>query len=62
MAKAGRNAIDLFAVPVERLPEGVSDTNGNDNYVPKEGVMGEWTTIPTKTEEGLFALRFTYEL
>src|ERR1700737_507232 len=62
MAKAGRNAIDLFAVPVEHLPEGVSDTNGNDNYVPKEEVMGEWTAIPTKTEEGLFALRLTYEL
>lgn len=62
MAKASRNAIDLFAVPVERLPEGVSDTNRNDNYVPKEEFMAEWTAIPTKTEEGLFALRFTYEL
>lgn len=39
MAKSSRNAVDLFVVPVERLPEGVTDTNGNDNYVPEEEVM-----------------------
>ena len=32
------------------------------NYVPKEDFMGEWTAIPTKTKDGIFALWFTYEL
>ena len=62
MAKASKNTIDLFAVPVDRLPESVLDTNGNNNYVPKEDVMGEWTAIPRKTEEGFLAWRFTYKL
>lgn len=57
MDKTSRNAI-VVPVPVDRLPEGVLDTNRNDNDVPKEDVMGEWTTIPTKTQEGLFDLAF----
>lgn len=62
MAKASRNTIDLFAMHVDRLPEGVSDTNGNDNYIPKEDIIEEWTAISTKTVEGFFSLSFTYEL
>ena len=62
MVEASRNAINLFAVPVNRLLESVTHTNGNDNYVPKEVVMGEWMAIPTKTKDSLLALHFTYEL
>ena len=62
MAKASRNAINLFAMSMDCLPESVSDTNEKDNYVPKEDIMGEWTEIPTKTEKCIFALSFTYEL
>ena len=61
MATASTNAIDLFAMPLDRLAESVSDTNRNDNYVLKENVMEELTTIPTKIDDNIFALRFTYK-
>jgi hypothetical protein len=54
MARTSRNAIDMFAVPMVRLPQSISHSNGNDNYVPKEDVMGEWTAIPTKIERWSF--------
>ena len=56
------NAINLFAMPVDQLPEGVMDTNGNDNYVPNEDVVEEWRAIPSKNVDGTFSLRFTYQL
>lgn len=62
MTKTSRNATDLFVVPVSRLLEFISDTNGNDSHVPKQNIMGEWTTIPKETKDNFFALRFTYEL
>lgn len=57
-----RSAIELFCVPVDDLPDGVMDTNGNDNYVPNEDIVEEWTAIPSKNEDGTFSLRFTYQL
>ena len=62
MVKASKTAIDFYVMPVDCLPEGVSDTNRNDNYVPKMNVMGEWTEIPLETKEGIFTLCFMYEL
>ena len=62
MARSSRSAIEMFAVKVDRLPESVLDDNGNDNYVPKEDFMGEWTAMPEKIGDGLFCMRFTYEL
>lgn len=56
IARTSRNAIDMFTVPVDRLLESISDLNGNNNYVPKEDVIGEWTAIPTKTERRYFRL------
>ena len=47
---------------VDILPKGVTDTNGNDNYVPKEDMAEEWTALPGKIEDGTLALRFTYQL
>ena len=62
MARSSRSAIEMFAVKVDRLPESMSDTNGNNNYLPKEDFMGEWTVLPEKIGDGLFILRFAYEL
>ena len=62
MARPVRSAIEMFAVQLDKLPESVTDDNGNDNYVPKADFMGEWTALPEKVDGGLFALRFTYEL
>lgn len=62
MARQSRNAVEMFAVKLEQRPEWMVEPNGNDNYVPKEEFMEEWTAIPTKMEDGQFALRFTYEL
>jgi hypothetical protein len=62
MARQNRQLIDIFGVPLDKLPESVIDPNGNDNYVPKEDFMGEWTALPEKTSDDLFALRFTYQL
>ena len=62
MTRSSRSAIYMFAVKVDRLLESVLDDNGNDNYVPKEDFMGEWTTMPEKIGDALFCMRFTYEL
>ena len=62
MARPSKSAIEMFAAQIDELPESVSDPNGNDNYVPKEDFIGEWTALPEKTSDGLFCLRFTYEL
>jgi hypothetical protein len=62
MARQNRSAIDMFAMPLDALPESVIDPNGNDNYAPNEDFMGEGTALPEKTADDLFALRFTYEL
>ena len=40
----------------------MSDVNRNNNYVPKDDFMGEWTTLPEKMDDEQFCLRFTYEL
>lgn len=45
----------LVMSPVS-LPKSMKDINGNDNYLPKEELMGEWMAIPTKTEDIIFAL------
>ena len=55
MARSSRSAIEMFAVKVDRLPKFVLDDNGNDNYVPKEDFMGEWTAMPEKIGDGLSA-------
>ena len=52
----------MFGVPLDKLPESVIDPNENDNYVPKENFMWEWTALPEKLPDDLFALRFTYRL
>ena len=62
MARPVRSAIEMFVVQLDKLPESVTDDNGNDNYVPKADFMGEWTALSEKVDGGLFALRFTYEL
>ena len=62
MARPSRNAIEMFADKLEHMPKWMVDANGNDNYVPKENFMEDWTPIPTKMEDGQFALWFTYEL
>lgn len=40
MARTSGNAINMFSMFVDRLPKSVSDLNGNDNYAPKEDIMG----------------------
>jgi hypothetical protein len=62
MASPNRSAIEMFAEKLENLPESVTDDNGNDNYVPQEDFMGEWTALPKMLEDGTFVLRFIYEL
>ena len=62
MDKSTRREILLFAVQCLELPETVSDTNGNDCFIPKNDYINEWTALPEKNEEGLFVLRFVYEL
>ena len=54
MARPNRSAIEMFAVQLDLLPESVSDPNGNDNYVPKEDFIGEWTALPEKTSTRSF--------
>lgn len=44
----------MFVVYAYRLPKSVKGLNGNDNYLPKEELMGEWMAIPTKTKDGFF--------
>jgi hypothetical protein len=62
MAIPNRDAIEMFADKLEKLPESVEDDNGNDNYLPKEDFMGEWTALPDMLDDGTFALRLVYEL
>jgi hypothetical protein len=62
MAPQPRQWIDMFGVPLDKLPESIIDPNENDNYVPKENFMWEWTALPEKLPDDLFALRFTYQL
>jgi hypothetical protein len=62
MAIPNRDAIEMFADKLEKLPESVEDDNGNDSYLPKEDFMGEWTALPEMLEDGTFALRLVYEL
>ena len=62
MALPNRSAIELFGEKLERAPESVTDDNGNDNYVPQEDFMKEWTALPEMLEDGTFVLRFVYQL
>jgi hypothetical protein len=62
MAIPNRDAIEMFAEKLEKLPESVEDDNGNDSYIPKEDFMGEWTALPEMLDDGTFALRLVYEL
>ena len=62
MARMTRNAVEIFATKLEARPLWLIEPNGNDNYVPKPDLMGEWTAIPSKLDNGTFALRFTYQL
>ena len=62
MNRSPRNPIDLFAIQVEQPPKSVVDFNDNDNYIPKDKYIGEWTVLPDKSADGLFVLRFVYEL
>ena len=62
MARVTRSAVEIFAVMLEERPRWMIEANGNDNYVSKDDLMGEWTTIPSKLDNGTFALRFIYRL
>lgn len=53
MAKPSKRKIDMFVVQLDRLLESIFDTNGNDNYVPKEDFIGEQTTLLERIEDGL---------
>jgi hypothetical protein len=56
MAIPNRDAIEMFADKLEKLPESVEDDNGNDSYIPREDFMGEWTALPEMLDDGTFAL------
>lgn len=63
MARASRNAIEQFAATTQKpFPEGIVDLNNNDNFIPKEEIMSEWTAMPVKNKDETFSLRFAYEL
>ena len=62
MTSPNRSAIDMFGEKLENVPESVTDDNGNDNYVPHEDFMKEWTVLPEMLEDGTFVLHFVYQL
>ena len=58
-----RHAIEMFCnLLAKPYPDDIKDVNTNDHYEPKEDVVDNWTTIVEKDEDGLFVLRFSYQL
>ena len=58
-----RQAIKMFSDLLEKpYPQDIQDINPNDHYQPKEDVVDNWTTILEKDDNGLFVMRFAYQI
>lgn len=58
-----RHSIQMFCELLNKpYPPDIQDINSNDHYEPKEEVVDNWTTIVEKDADGLFVMRFSYQL